>query len=100
MFSGTNVLALIVYWLLSIFIVIMWARFVLDLVAVYARNWRPRGFVLVLAELVFTITDPPVRAVRRFVKPVRLGNAMIDFSWSIVMLAAIILSYIVLRFIN
>ena len=100
MFSGTNVIALVIYWALSIFIVIMWARFVLDLISVYARRWRPRGFGLVLAELVFSITDPPVKAVRRFVKPVRLGNAMIDFSWSIVMLAAIILSYIVLGFIN
>ena len=100
MFSGTNVIALVVYWVLSIFIVIMWARFVLDLIAVYARRWRPRGFGLVLAELVFTITDPPIKAVRRFVKPLRIGSVMIDLSWSIVMLAAIILSYIVLGFIN
>jgi YggT family protein len=99
-FSGTNVIALVVYWVLSIFIVIMWARFVLDLIAVYARRWRPRGFGLVLAELVFTITDPPIKAVRRFVKPLRIGSVMIDLSWSIVMLAAIILSYIVLGFIN
>jgi len=98
--SGGNVLALIVYWALSIFILVMWARFVLDLIATYSRTWRPKGPVLVIAEVIFTITDPPIKAVRRVVKPIRLGSVMIDLSWSIVMLAAIILSYVALRFIN
>ena len=65
----------------------MWARFVLDLVAMLAREWRPRGFVLVLAELAYTITDPPVKAVRKIVPPLRAGGIQIDFSWSIVLIA-------------
>ena len=97
--SGVSIVATIVYVALNIFVVIMWARFVLDLVAMLARQWRPRGFVLVLAELVYTITDPPVKAVRRIVPPLRAGGVVIDFSWSIVLIAAIILSYIVVRFI-
>jgi len=97
--SGVSIVATIVYVALNIFVVIMWARFVLDLVAMLARQWRPRGFVLVLAELVYTITDPPVKAVRRIVPPLRAGGIVIDFSWSIVLIAAIILSYIVVRFI-
>ena len=90
--SGVSIVATIVYVALNIFVVIMWARFVLDLVAMLARPWRPRGFVLVLAELVYTITDPPVKAVRRIVPPLRAGGVVIDFSWSIVLIAAIILS--------
>jgi len=96
---GIAIIALLAYAALTIFIVIMWIRFVLDLITTYSRQWRPRGFALVLAEAVYSITDPPVRAVRRVVKPVRLGTVMIDFSWSIVLLVAIILSYIVLTFI-
>ena len=97
--SGVSIVATIIVVALNIFVVIMWARFVLDLVAMLARQWRPRGFVLVLAELVYTITDPPVKAVRRIVPPLRAGGVVIDFSWSIVLIAAIILSYIVVRFI-
>jgi YggT family protein len=76
----------------------MWARFILDLVPMLARNWRPRGFMLVVAEAVFTITDPPVKAVRKVVPTLRAGGVAIDFSWSIVLIAAIILSYIVRGF--
>ena len=98
--TGVSVIATILYVALNIFVVVMWARFVLDLVAMLARQWRPRGFVLVLAELAYTITDPPVKAVRRIVPPLRAGGVVIDFSWSIVLIAAIILSYIVAGFIN
>lgn len=74
----------------------MWARFVLDLARNFSRDWRPRGLMLVLAELVFTLTDPPIRLVRRLVPPVRVGMAMLDFSWSVVMLSVIVLMYIAL----
>ena len=97
--SGVSVVATILYVALNIFVVVMWARFVLDLVAMLARQWRPRGFVLVLAELVYTITDRPVKAVRRVVPTLRAGGVAIDFSWSIVLIVAIILSYIVAGFI-
>jgi YggT family protein len=76
----------------------MWARFILDLVPMLARNWRPRGFLLVVAETVFTITDPPVKAVRKVVPTLRAGGVAIDFSWSIVLIAVIILRYIVRGF--
>jgi YggT family protein len=98
--TGVSVVATVLYVALNIFVVVMWARFVLDLVAMLARQWRPRGFVLVLAELAYTITDPPVKAVRRIVPPLRAGGIVIDFSWSIVLIAAIILSYVVAGFIN
>jgi len=78
----------------------MWARFILDLARTFARQWRPRGLVLVLAETVFTITDPPVKAVRRVVPPLRIGGAALDFAWSIVMLAVIILISVTLGFVN
>ena len=96
--TGVAVIAFVLYVAISIFIVVMWARFVLDFVSMLARQWRPRGILLVLAELVYTITDPPVKAVRRVVPPLRAGGVAIDFSWTIVLIGAIILSYIVRGF--
>lgn len=77
----------------------MWARFVLDLATNFARGWRPKGLWLVLAELVFTVTDPPIRLVRRLVPTIRVGGGGLDFSWSIVMLVVIVLMYIALIFV-
>lgn len=93
-----SIVATVVYVALTIFFVLMWARFILDLARAFARQWRPRGIVLVLAELVYTVTDPPIKAVRRVIPPLRIGGAALDFAWSIVMLACIILISVVAGF--
>jgi YggT family protein len=84
-----------VYAVLTIFILVMWVRLILDFVVNFNRGWRPSGIGLVLAEVVFSITDPPIKLVRRIVPPVRFGGVALDFAWTIVMLVAILLSYIV-----
>jgi len=77
------------------FVVLLWARFVLDWVRVLVRGWRPRGLVLVLAEIVFSITDPPLRLLRRIIPPVRIGPVAIDFAWLILMVVCwVILAFI------
>lgn len=98
--SPVSIIAFVIYVALTIFFVLMWARFILDLVRTFARGWRPRGLGLVLAELVFTVTDPPIKAVRRVIPPLRVGGAALDFAWTIVMLATIILTSVALGFVN
>ncbi|GAA1062274.1 YggT family protein [Agromyces bracchium] len=80
----------LVYTLLLIYFFVMWARFVLDLVRTFNRSWRPRGFVLVLVEAVYTVTDPLVRFFRRLIPPIRLGQVALDLGWSVAMLVVII----------
>jgi len=87
----TYLIATIAYYVLLIFFLLMWARFVLDLAQSFSRGWRPKGPVLVLAEVAYTVTDPPIRRVRKILPPVRLGSVALDFGWSIIMLAVIIL---------
>ena len=89
-----SVLFWALYAALSIFILVMWVRLILDFIVNFNRGWRPTGIGLVLAEIVFTITDPPIKLVRRFLPPVRFGGIALDFSWTVVMLVAIVLSYI------
>jgi YggT family protein len=98
--SVVSIIALVVYIGLFVFFLLMWGRFILDLVRMLARQWRPRGIVLVLAETVYAVTDPPVKLVRRIVPPLRVGGAALDFAWSIVMLLVIILMSVALGFVN
>lgn len=72
---------------LQIFSIAMWGRFILDWVQVLAPTFRPRGVVLVIAELIFTVTDPPLNLTRRFVKPIPLGGARLDLAWVVVMIS-------------
>ena len=90
-----SVLFWALYAAISIFILVMWVRLILDFVVNFNRGWRPAGFGLVLAEVVFTITDPPIKLVRRFLPPVRFGGVALDFAWTIVMLVAIVISYVI-----
>lgn len=85
---------LALYAIVSIFIFVMVARLFLDFAVALNRSWRPRGAGLVLAEFAYTITDPPIRFVRRLVPPVRVGGLALDLAWTIVVFVAIVLSFI------
>lgn len=88
--SFVGIIASLVYFALLAFFFLMWGRFILDLVQSFQRFWRPQGFVLVLAEVAYSVTDPPIKFFRRLVPPLRLGPVAFDFGWSIVMLLVII----------
>jgi len=90
-----GIIATIVFVALVVFIALMWLRLILDWVRALRPNWRPTGPLLVVAEVCFTITDPPVRLVRRVVKPIAVGGARLDFAWSIVLILALVLLYVV-----
>lgn len=68
---------LLVLWL---FLLTLIARVVIDLLQIFARDFRPSGLVLVLFEAVFTVTDPPLRALRRFIPPIRIGAVAFDLA--------------------
>jgi YggT family protein len=96
--GAVSILATVVYLALFIYFLLMWARFIFDLVANFARGYKPRGPVLLVAEAAYTVTDPPIKAVRRLLPPLRFGGIALDFGWTIVMLAVIILMSVVSRF--
>lgn len=73
-FAGVLYLAVLVYLLLLL------ARLVLEWIQSYAREYRPSGLVLVLFEVVYTLTDPPVLALRRLIPPLRIGAVALDLS--------------------
>lgn len=81
----------IVYLLLLLYLVVLIGRLVLDWVQVFSRDWRPRGALLVLAELIYTLTDPPLKWLRRYIPPLRLGGIALDLGFIILFLAVSIL---------
>jgi YggT family protein len=71
---------------LWIYFLILMARLVLDYVQLFARSWEPKGPMLVVAEAVYTVTDPPLRFLRRFIPPLRLGQVSLDLSFLVLVL--------------
>jgi YggT family protein len=71
---------------LWIYFLILMARLVLDYVQLFSRSWEPKGAVLVLAEAIYTVTDPPLKFLRRFIPPLRLGQVSLDLSFLVLVL--------------
>jgi YggT family protein len=82
---------------LQIFFWLMLIRLVFDWVQVFARSWAPKGPVLVLLEIVYSVTDPPIMFIRRFVPPLRIGSVAIDTSFLIVLVIVYLLQALVVR---
>jgi YggT family protein len=74
----------VIYWGLNLFLITLIGRLILDYIRIFSPNWRPRGIVLALAELIYSITDRPLRFVRQFVPPLRLGAVSLDLSFIVV----------------
>ena len=64
-----SAVASIVYLVLWLFLALLFVRFIVDWVQVFARSWTPTGPLVVVLETVYTITDPPIRFLRRFIPP-------------------------------
>jgi YggT family protein len=81
----------IIELVLGTFIVLLFVRLIVDWIQIFARSWTPRGPVLVVLEGVYTITDPPVKALRKIIPPLRLGGVAIDLSFVALLLICYIL---------
>lgn len=79
------------YVVVAVFFGFLWIRFVVDWVQVFARSWVPGGPLLVGLEAVYSTTDPPIKALRRVIPPLRIGSVALDLSFIIVMIVTWIL---------
>ena len=78
-------------YVLTIYLVVLIGRMIFGWVQVFARDWRPSGVLLVLAEAIFTVTDPPLKFLRRFIPPLRLGMVAMDLSFIVLFIVVLIL---------
>jgi YggT family protein len=73
--------------LLDLFKYALFIRLIIDYVRIFARNWRPNSFLIAVFEFIYTITDPPMKFVGRFVPPLRLGGVSLDLSFIVLLIA-------------
>jgi YggT family protein len=76
--------ALFVFWLLLI------ARVVVEFIRSFSRDWQPKGITVTILEIMLTVTDPPVKLLRRLIPPLTIGAVRFDLSIMVLLLAAFI----------
>jgi YggT family protein len=93
--SAVHVVADVVYFALLVFLLLLVFRLIMEYVFLLARSYRPAGFVAVVLELAYTITDPPLKALRRVIPPLRIGSVSLDLGFLILFIVVRILMGVV-----
>jgi len=86
-----NIFKDVAFYVLSVYLVVLIGRMIFSWIQVYARTWSPHGILLVIAEGVYSATDPPLRFLRRYIPSVRLGSVALDLSFIVLFLVVYVL---------
>ncbi|TCJ90121.1 YggT family protein [Nocardia alba] len=95
--SDVVALFAVLYLVLFIFWLLLISRVIVEFIRSFARDWRPTGVVVIVLEAIFTVTDPPVKLLRRLIPPVNLGGIRLDLSIMVLLFLVFILMSIVGR---
>lgn len=76
-------------YLLLVFCLLLFARVVVETIQSISRDWHPQGLTVIVLEAIFTITDPPVRLLRRLIPPIPLGAVRLDLSITLLLLVGL-----------
>jgi YggT family protein len=85
------ILQAVLTYVLWFFLLLLIGRMIVSWIQTFARSWQPRGIVLVVAEIIFTVTDPPLKLLRRYIPPLRLGTVALDLSYMVLYIVVLIL---------
>lgn len=84
-----TIVHLVIDWIIDAYITVLFVRMILDWVSVLAPRWYPKGVVASLINVVYQLTEPPLRWLRRYIRPIPMGPIAMDVSF-IVLYAALV----------
>lgn len=84
--DAVSVVSQLLSAVLWLFLIALLVRLVVDWIQVFAREWEPKGPLLVVLEAVYTVTDPPLRAIRRVIPPLRIGSVALDLAFIVLII--------------
>jgi YggT family protein len=90
-----GIVKIVLTYVLYLYLLLLLGRLIFSWIQAFSRSWTPHGPVLVIAEAVFTATDPPLKFLSRFIPVLRLGSVALDLSFMVLFFAVLILIYLV-----
>ena len=90
-----TIVKVVLTYALWLYLLLLLGRLIFSWIQAFSRSWTPHGAVLVVAEAVFTATDPPLKFLSRFIPTLRLGSVALDLSFMVLFFAVLILIYLV-----
>jgi YggT family protein len=93
-----HLVATLLFYVVLVFFLLLLVRLVLDWVQFFARDWKPSGIALVIAEVTYSVTDPPLKALRRILPPVGIGSVRLDLAFLVLVLGCSVLMSLLSQF--
>ena len=90
-----GIVKIVLMYVLYLYLLLLLGRLIFSWIQAFSRSWTPRGPLLVVAETIFTATDPPLKFLSRFIPVLRLGSVALDLSFMVLFFAVLILIYLV-----
>ncbi|HXP22432.1 MAG TPA: YggT family protein [Streptosporangiaceae bacterium] len=90
-----TIVRIVLTYVLTIYLLLLIGRLIFDMLQAYSRSWSPSGLLAMVAEIIYTVTDPPLKFLRRYIRPVRLGSVALDLSYTVLFLVIIVLLWVV-----
>jgi YggT family protein len=90
-----GIVKIVLTYVLEIYLLLLIGTMVVSWIQAFARDWQPKGVVLVICESILTATDPPLKFLRRYIPPVRLGTVQLDLSFMVLFIVVLILLEVV-----
>ncbi|WP_407921619.1 YggT family protein [Corynebacterium epidermidicanis] len=88
-----------VYWVLELYLYLVIARIIIEMIQSFSRQFRPPKWFALIAEPIFVVTDPPVKALRRLIPPLQMGGVALDVSILVLFVAISVLQFVARAFI-
>ncbi|MGV0384550.1 YggT family protein [Corynebacterium sp. 22_2729] len=95
-----NEILLVLLWLIRLYVLILILRIIIEMIQSFSRNWRPQRWFTIVAEPLFVLTDPPVKALRKLIPPIQLGGVGLDVSVLVLFFGLQLLSMLLGAFIR
>jgi YggT family protein len=92
---AVTVVKIVLTYVLWIYLLLLIGRLIFDMLQAYSRSWSPSGVLAIVAEIIYTATDPPLKFLRRYIRPVRLGSVALDLSYTLLFFVVIVLLWVV-----
>ena len=90
-----GIVKIVLTYVLYLYLLLLLGRLIFSWIQAFSRSWTPHGPMLVVAEAIFTATDPPLKFLSRFIPVLRLGSVALDLSFMVLFFAVLILIYLV-----
>ena len=82
-----TIFGLVLFWACQLYILVLIGRVVLDFVQILSRDWYPSGALVVLANLIYKLSDPPLKLLAKFIPPLNLGGVSLDLGFIVLFIA-------------